>query len=138
MERVLLGKAKVCVGPNREPLRMFEAEREHRIAETLQRSLLPDRLPELPGVLLAARYVPASADMEVGGDWYDVVQLPNGQVGLAIGTWPGTGDSRASVGDDHLLLPLRRTRRLDRTLTGGACAPPEVGLRVPRRRTRSQ
>jgi len=95
VERVLLGKAKVCVGPNREPLRMFgtvqdvtegrKAEREHRIAETLQRSLLPDRLPELPGVLLAARYVPASADMEVGGDWYDVVQLPNGQVGLAIG-----------------------------------------------------
>src|SRR5215218_818255 len=107
VERVLLGKAKVCVGPNREPLRMFgtvqdvtegrKAEREHRIAETLQRSLLPDRLPELPGVLLAARYVPASADMEVGGDWYDVVQLPNGQVGLAIGDVAGHGLRAAST-----------------------------------------
>jgi anti-sigma regulatory factor (Ser/Thr protein kinase) len=77
-ERELLGKAKMCVGPNREPQRMFgtvqdvtegrKAEREHRIAETLQRSLLPDRLPEVPGVLLAARYVPAGAG---------VVQLAN-------------------------------------------------------------
>jgi anti-anti-sigma factor len=74
-----------------------KAEREHRIAETLQRSLLPDRLPELPGVLLAARYVPASADMEVGGDWYDVVQLPNGQVGLAIGDVAGHGLRAAST-----------------------------------------
>jgi integral membrane sensor domain MASE1 len=107
VERVLLEKAKVCVGPNREPLRMFgtvqdvtegrKAEREHRIAETLQRSLLPDRLPELPGVLLAARYVPASADMEVGGDWYDVVQLPNGQVGLASGDVAGHGLRAAST-----------------------------------------
>jgi integral membrane sensor domain MASE1/anti-sigma regulatory factor (Ser/Thr protein kinase)/PAS domain-containing protein len=106
-ERVLLGKAKMCVGPDGEPLRMFgtvqdvtegrKAEREHRIAETLQRSLLPDRLPELPGVLLAARYVPASADMEVGGDWYDVVQLPNGQVGLAIGDVAGHGLRAAST-----------------------------------------
>jgi anti-sigma regulatory factor (Ser/Thr protein kinase) len=106
-ERVLLGKAKMRVGPNGEPQRMFgtvqdvtegrKAEREHRIAETLQRSLLPDRLPEIPGVLLAARYVPASADMEVGGDWYDVVQLPSGKVGLAIGDVAGHGLRAAST-----------------------------------------
>jgi integral membrane sensor domain MASE1/anti-sigma regulatory factor (Ser/Thr protein kinase) len=106
-ERVLLGKAKLCVGPNGKPQRMLgtvqdvtegrKAEREHRIAETLQRSLLPDRLPEIPGVLLAARYVPASADMEVGGDWYDVVQLPSGQVGLAIGDVAGHGLRAAST-----------------------------------------
>jgi integral membrane sensor domain MASE1/anti-sigma regulatory factor (Ser/Thr protein kinase) len=106
-ERLLLGKAKLSVGPDGEPLRMLgtvqdvtegrKAEREHRIAETLQRSLLPDRLPELPGVLLAARYVPAGADMEVGGDWYDVVQLPSGQVGLAIGDVAGHGLRAAST-----------------------------------------
>jgi serine phosphatase RsbU (regulator of sigma subunit) len=60
-----------------------KAEREHRIAETLQRSVLPDRLPGLPGVLLAARYVPASAVTEVGGDWYDVLDLDSGMVRLA-------------------------------------------------------
>ena len=44
-------------------------EREHRIAETLQRSLLPDRLPTLPGLEVAARYLPAASEAEVGGDW---------------------------------------------------------------------
>jgi integral membrane sensor domain MASE1/anti-sigma regulatory factor (Ser/Thr protein kinase) len=106
-ERVLLGRAKVRVGPDRAPLRMVgtvqditdgrKAQREHRIAETLQRGLLPDRLPELPGMLLAARYVPAGGDMAVGGDWYDVVQLPSGRVGLAIGDVAGHGLRAAST-----------------------------------------
>ncbi|WP_330476359.1 MASE1 domain-containing protein [Terrabacter sp. C0L_2] len=67
------------------------AQREHQIAETLQRSLLPDRLPDVPGVALAARYVPATADVQIGGDWYDVVQLPGGLLGLAIGDVAGHG-----------------------------------------------
>jgi PAS domain S-box-containing protein len=106
-ERVLLGKARLQMGPDGKPLRMVgtvhditeekQAEREHRIAETLQRSLLPDRLPEIPGVALSARYVPATTDMEVGGDWYDVVQLPNGHVGLAIGDVAGHGLRAAST-----------------------------------------
>jgi PAS domain S-box-containing protein len=107
LERVLRGKAELSVGPNGEPLRMIgtvqdvterkTAEREHRIAETLQRSLLPDRLPEIPGVLLTARYLPATSDMEIGGDWYDVVQLPDGRVGLAIGDVAGHGLRAAST-----------------------------------------
>lgn len=67
------------------------ARREHQIAETLQRSLLPDRLPDVPAMALAARYVPATADVQVGGDWYDVVQLPGGLLGLAIGDVAGHG-----------------------------------------------
>ena len=73
------------------------AQREHQIAETLQRSLLPDGLPEIPGVGLAARYVPATADMQVGGDWYDVIQLPGGLIGLAIGDVAGHGLSAAAT-----------------------------------------
>jgi PAS domain S-box-containing protein len=106
-ERVLLGKARLSVGPDGQPLRMIgtvqditegkKAEREHRIAETLQRSLLPEGLPEIPGVLLAARYLPATSDLEVGGDWYDVVQLPNGSMGLAIGDVAGHGLRAAST-----------------------------------------
>ena len=57
-------------------------EREHRIAETLQRSLLPERLPQLPGLPVAARYLPAAAEAEVGGDWYDVLPTP-GRAGSA-------------------------------------------------------
>ncbi|GAA2742187.1 hypothetical protein GCM10009868_11190 [Terrabacter aerolatus] len=73
------------------------ARREHQIAETLQRSLLPDRLPDVPGIALAARYVPATADVQVGGDWYDVVQLPGGLLGLAIGDVAGHGLQAAAT-----------------------------------------
>jgi PAS domain S-box-containing protein len=106
-ERTLLGKARLQVGPTGEPERLVgtvqditedkQAEREHRISETLQRSLLPDRLPDIPGVMLAARYVPATSGIEVGGDWYDVVQLPNGHVGVAIGDVAGHGLRAAST-----------------------------------------
>jgi serine phosphatase RsbU (regulator of sigma subunit)/anti-sigma regulatory factor (Ser/Thr protein kinase) len=81
------------------------AKKEHQIAETLQRSLLPDRLPTIPGVRLAARYVPATADVRVGGDWYDVVQLPGGLVGLAIGDVAGHGiQAAATMGQLRMAL----------------------------------
>ncbi|MGH2554526.1 MAG: MASE1 domain-containing protein [Actinomycetota bacterium] len=115
-ERILLGKSKLDVGHDGTPLRMAgtvqdvtgekQAEREHRIAETLQRSLLPDRLPEIPGVQVAVRYVPASTGMEVGGDWYDVMQLPAGHVGVAIGDVAGHG-LRAAATMGQLRMALR-------------------------------
>jgi serine phosphatase RsbU (regulator of sigma subunit) len=61
-----------------------EAE-QRSAAELLQRSLLPTHLPEVPGVALAARTVPGSADQQVGGDWYDVLTLPTGEVCLVVG-----------------------------------------------------
>lgn len=82
------------------------ARREHEIAETLQRSLLPSRLPEIPGVDLAARYVPATGDVQIGGDWYDVVQLPGGPIGLAIGDVAGHG-LRAAATMGQLRMALR-------------------------------
>jgi PAS domain S-box-containing protein len=72
-------------------------EREHRIAETLQRSLLPDRLPQLPGLSVAARYLPAAAEADVGGDWYDVLPTPSGGVGLVMGDVAGKGLAAASM-----------------------------------------
>jgi PAS domain S-box-containing protein len=72
-------------------------EREHRIAETLQRSLLPDRLPDLPGLDVAARYLPAAAEAEVGGDWYDVIPIAGGAVGLVMGDVAGKGLAGASM-----------------------------------------
>jgi serine phosphatase RsbU (regulator of sigma subunit) len=71
--------------------------REHQIAETLQRSLLPDRMPDIPGVAVAARYVPATADLHVGGDWYDVIPLRGGLVGLVIGDVAGHGLQAAAA-----------------------------------------
>jgi PAS domain S-box-containing protein len=72
-------------------------EREHRIAETLQRSLLPDRLPDLPGLEVAARYLPAASESEVGGDWYDVIPIAGGAVGLVMGDVAGKGLAGASM-----------------------------------------
>ncbi len=72
-------------------------QREHRIAETLQRSLLPNHLPQLPGLSVAARYLPAAAEAEVGGDWFDVLPTPNGGVGLVMGDVAGKGLAAASM-----------------------------------------
>ena len=74
----------------------LDLEREHHIAVELQRSLLPE-LPRLPGADLAARYVPGSDDMLVGGDWYDVFELRPGWVGLAVGDVVGHGLRSASL-----------------------------------------
>jgi len=71
--------------------------REHRIAETLQRSLLPQTLPSLPGVALAGRYLPAASEAEVGGDWYDAIGLTGGRVLLVMGDVSGKGLAAAST-----------------------------------------
>jgi serine phosphatase RsbU (regulator of sigma subunit)/putative methionine-R-sulfoxide reductase with GAF domain/anti-sigma regulatory factor (Ser/Thr protein kinase) len=70
--------------------------REHNVALTLQRSLLPERLPNVAGLRVAARYRPGQGGM-VGGDWYDAVPLPTGGVGLAIGDVVSRGVRAASV-----------------------------------------
>jgi len=72
-------------------------EREHRIVETLQRSLLPARLPHVPGTALAARYLPGGAGAEVGGDWYDAVMLDGGSMGVAMGDVVGHGLPAAAL-----------------------------------------
>ena len=71
--------------------------REHAIAETLQRSLLPDALPQVPGLDLAVRYVPATEGADVGGDWYDAFPLPDGRIGLVTGDVAGHSIASASV-----------------------------------------
>ena len=63
-------------------------------ARHLQQRLLPQALPEIPELDLAARYLPAEAG--VGGDWYDVIALPSGRVGVAIGDVVGKGAQAAA------------------------------------------
>src|SRR3954465_326887 len=62
-----------------------------QIAETLQRSLLPRRLPRLPGLSMAAWYLPAAEETAIGGDWYDVIELGHRKLGLMIGDVAGHG-----------------------------------------------
>jgi serine phosphatase RsbU (regulator of sigma subunit) len=71
-------------------------EREHTTAETLQRSLLPDILPTVPGIVLEASYMPVTRNMEIGGDWYDAFRLPDGKLAVAIGDVMGKGLTAAA------------------------------------------
>ena len=70
---------------------------ERRLALTLQGALLPHRLPQVPGVRLATHYRASNRGAEVGGDWYDVLALPDGAVGLAIGDVMGHDVEAATV-----------------------------------------
>jgi len=71
--------------------------RDHTIAETLQRAVLPDLLPKIAGLDLAVRYLPATDGVNVGGDWYDAFPLDGGRVGLVIGDVVGHNIAAASV-----------------------------------------
>jgi PAS domain S-box-containing protein len=70
-------------------------EREHKTAETLQRSLLPDKLPSVPGLVLEAKYRPAK-NMEIGGDWYDAFRLADHRLAVALGDVMGKGLTAAA------------------------------------------
>jgi serine phosphatase RsbU (regulator of sigma subunit)/anti-sigma regulatory factor (Ser/Thr protein kinase) len=67
-----------------------------RIAATLQRSLLPRQLPQVPGLRMAARYLPAADESAVGGDWYDVIDLGDQCLGFVIGDVAGHGMAAAT------------------------------------------
>ncbi len=66
-------------------------ERERRVAALLQAAQLPERLPEIAGVRLSAKYVAASDDAKIGGDWFDAFALPDGRLVLTIGDVMGHG-----------------------------------------------
>ncbi|TFV86928.1 PAS domain-containing protein [Blastococcus sp. CT_GayMR20] len=80
-------------------------QREHTVADTLQRSLLPE-LPEVPGIESAAHYVSASSAADVGGDFYDLLALPDGSVGVVVGDVVGH-DVAAAAAMGHLRGLLR-------------------------------
>ena len=71
-------------------------ERERTIASTLQRDLLPRRLPDAPGVALASHFSAGGEGTAVGGDWFDAFTLPGGRLGLVIGDVAGRGVAAAA------------------------------------------
>ena len=71
--------------------------REHDAAVTLQHSLLPRDIPPVAGLDIAYRYQPASQAAEIGGDWFDVIPLPDGQVALMVGDVTGHGVRAATT-----------------------------------------
>jgi serine phosphatase RsbU (regulator of sigma subunit) len=97
----LAGWALLVGMHRREGARLHDAlgrEAEQRtVADELQRGIFPDQLPLIPGVQLAARSTPGNSSMRVGGDWYDVILLPSGEVGLVVGDVVGHDLPAASV-----------------------------------------
>lgn len=85
---VALGNAKL----HEELLKRQRLEQDLHLAERIQQSFLPRRLPEVAGFTFCARYDPA---FEVGGDFYDFIQLPGGRIGVVIGDVSGKGVSAA-------------------------------------------
>jgi serine phosphatase RsbU (regulator of sigma subunit)/anti-sigma regulatory factor (Ser/Thr protein kinase) len=107
----VLQLAAARAAPGIERARLFSAlEHEHRVTVALQRSLLPRRLAQTPSVTADARYLAASE--EVGGDWYDVFELPGGRIGVTIGDVVGHG-VRAAVLMGRLRTALRAYAILD-------------------------
>ncbi|MEV5411278.1 SpoIIE family protein phosphatase [Thermopolyspora sp. NPDC052614] len=94
-ERSLLTALSGLLAQTLERARLFDAE--HNRAQELQHALLPRTLPSVPAVTAAARYLPAGKDMEVGGDWYDVIPLSSERVALVIGDVMGHGFTEAAM-----------------------------------------
>ncbi|AWL87452.1 phosphatase [Streptomyces sp. TSRI0445] len=82
------------------------AETERELSLGLQRSMMPTLGPEIPGMTVAARYVPTGGGLQVGGDWYDMIPLPNGRIALVIGDVQGH-DVRAAGLMGQLRIALR-------------------------------
>ncbi|MEV7726150.1 SpoIIE family protein phosphatase [Streptomyces sp. NPDC087917] len=114
---VLVDELVARAALNIDNARMYTTQRQ--AALTLQRSLTNSALPEVPGLELTGRYLPAS-DHDVGGDWFDVIQLPRGRTGLVIGDVMGHGIHAAAV-MGQLRTAVRTLARLD--------VPPEQMLR---------
>ncbi|MBC3841916.1 SpoIIE family protein phosphatase [Streptacidiphilus sp. 4-A2] len=94
-DRTLLGTLGGMVAQSLARARLHDAE--HELAAGLQRVLLPRRIPPLPGFTTAVRYLPAGTGLQIGGDWYDVVPLPAGHVGVVIGDVQGHDVHAAGV-----------------------------------------
>ncbi len=91
--------------------RVFESERT--TAETLQRSVLPASLPRVEGVQIAARYLPGTQGVAVGGDWFDALALHDGRLGLIVGDVMGKGvHAAASMGQLRNALRAFSVERL--------------------------
>ncbi len=94
-ERALLTASAGLAGQALMRAHAFDAE--HELVGMLQRQLLPRRLPDLPGAVAVARYLPTTAGLEVGGDWYDVIPLPDHHVALVIGDVQGHSAAAATL-----------------------------------------
>ncbi|MER5741258.1 SpoIIE family protein phosphatase [Streptomyces sp. NPDC002262] len=101
---------------------LFDEERE--LATGLQETMLPRRIPEITGGEIAVRYHAAWSGRQVGGDWYDVIALPRGRVGVVVGDVQGH--------DTHAAAIMGQLRIALRAYAGEGHAPSTVLARASR------
>ncbi len=94
-EHSVLIALATLLGQTFERTRLYDAQ--HALAQKLQQALLPRMLPQRAGVLTTTRYVPTSGGIELGGDWYDLINLPDGSIAAVIGDVQGHNISAAVV-----------------------------------------
>src|SRR5206468_3543825 len=82
------------------------ADTERELSLGLQRTMMPSLGPDIPGMTVAARYVPTGGGLQIGGDWYDLIPLPSGRIALVIGDVQGH-DVRAAGLMGQLRIALR-------------------------------
>ncbi|WP_433495662.1 SpoIIE family protein phosphatase [Micromonospora sp. CA-248089] len=109
-ERALLAASAELVGQAAERARRFETQ--HGTAQMLQRSMLPERLPELPRLRIAARYDPGVDGNAAGGDFYDAFLLPTGALGVVLGDVAGH-DVQAAARMGQVRAALRALALVD-------------------------
>ena len=94
-ERTLFTAVAGILAHSLSRARLYDTE--HQWATELQRAMLPRRLPSIPEHSTAVRYLPGTTGMAVGGDWYDLLQLPDGRVGLVVGDVQGHSIEASAV-----------------------------------------
>ncbi|MFJ8435058.1 SpoIIE family protein phosphatase [Kitasatospora sp. NPDC094019] len=94
-DRTLYSSFAGILAQSLERARLYDTH--HHRATELQRAMLPRTLPRLPGIASAARYLPSTEGMQIGGDWYDLLRLPDGRVGLVIGDVQGHNAEATAV-----------------------------------------
>jgi hypothetical protein len=92
--RLIVGRRE-ALGLAAENSRLYAEQ--HGIAQSLQHALLPEELPEIDGVKLAARYEAGAPGVEIGGDWYDLIRLDSDRLLLVIGDVSGRGIRAATA-----------------------------------------
>ena len=78
-----------------ENARLYAGQRT--VAQTLQHSLLPDRIPDVPGLDMSFRYLPGAGGVDIGGDWYDAIPLDDERLMIAVGDVSGRGLGAGTV-----------------------------------------
>ncbi len=119
-ERTFLEAVVAQCGLALDRARRYEGERV--VAETLQRSVLPETVPSMEGVRVGALYLPGSNAVDVGGDWFDTLMLPDGRLGFVVGDVVGKGVQAAAT--------MAQLRNGMRALTLDAQSPAETVTKV--------